>query len=230
MSSSEAQTGHLDYDLAYRGESELGEQMPWDIRWPQPAYVELAKAGRITGTVLDCGCGTGEIALYLAGIGYDVIGLDLAPTAISRAQAKAKERGLDVTFAVADALDLSGYEGRFDTVVDSGMAHVFGAEELPLYAAALHRVCRPQGLVHVLGIDERRAFESQLTETVSQLDTEEPEPGERPLPMISAEALRGAFANGWAVESIDETIMQAQLPFSGDPVDVPALLARIRRR
>src|SRR5207302_2546084 len=33
---------------------------PWDISQPQPAFVALAQAGRITGKVLDVGCGTGE--------------------------------------------------------------------------------------------------------------------------------------------------------------------------
>ena len=30
---------------------------PWDIGRPQPAFVGLAEAGRLTGRVLDVGCG-----------------------------------------------------------------------------------------------------------------------------------------------------------------------------
>jgi len=57
--------------------------------------------------VLDIGCGTGEHALYLAERGSAVTGVDGAPTAIKKAQGKAKQRGLEVSFEVADALKLS---------------------------------------------------------------------------------------------------------------------------
>ena len=47
---------------------------PWDISQPQPAFVALAQAGRITGKVLDVGCGTGENALFLGQRGLVVEG------------------------------------------------------------------------------------------------------------------------------------------------------------
>jgi len=61
-------------------ERELFEQMyagqaPWDIGHPQPSIVELAEAGQIRGSVLDCGCGTGENVLYLASKGHEAWGL-----------------------------------------------------------------------------------------------------------------------------------------------------------
>jgi len=230
MTESRTDSERLDYDLAYRGESELGERVPWDIPGPQPAYVELERTGLIRGTVLDCGCGTGENALFLADKGYTVTGFDLAPTAISRALQKAEQRGLDVPFKVADALDMSGYEDSFDTVIDSGVAHVFTHEELSRYAAALHRVCRTGATVHVLGINEHRAFQSQLAGAVAELGGDAPEPGDRPLPMITAEALHDAFTEGWTVESIVETPMHALLPFTGTPIEVPGLLARFSRQ
>jgi len=38
---------------------------------------------------------------------------------------KARSRGLHATFLVWDALDLGSPEARFDTVLDSGLFHVF---------------------------------------------------------------------------------------------------------
>src|SRR5262249_2142601 len=67
---------------------------PWDIEGPQPEIVRLAEAGAIDGTVLDVGCGTGENALYLAGRGLDVWGIDFIPKAIEQARDKALKRGL----------------------------------------------------------------------------------------------------------------------------------------
>src|SRR5438270_14055492 len=98
---------------------------PWDIGRSQPAIMRLAETGQITGLVLDVGCGTGENVLYLAERGFVVAGIDGAPSAIKKARAKAKRRGLKARFEVADAPDLAVAEQPFDTVIESGLVHVF---------------------------------------------------------------------------------------------------------
>src|SRR6266566_3792935 len=84
--------GGRGFDAAYTG------LPPWDIGRPQQAYVELVQTGKIHGSVLDVGCGTGEHALYLAQHGHEVWGIDSSPTAIQKAQQKAAARGIAVTF------------------------------------------------------------------------------------------------------------------------------------
>lgn len=95
----------------------------WDTGRPQREFVALEEAGAIAGDVLDVGCGTGENALFLAGRGHDVWGVDSAPRAIGIARGKAEERGRAVTFLVLDALDLHGLGRTFDTVINSGLFH-----------------------------------------------------------------------------------------------------------
>ncbi|MGA2479923.1 MAG: class I SAM-dependent methyltransferase, partial [Spirochaetia bacterium] len=56
---------------------------------------------------MDCGCGTGENALYLASRGHEVWGIDASPNAIRKAESKAKDRGIAVKFLTTDALDLT---------------------------------------------------------------------------------------------------------------------------
>ena len=51
-------------------------------------------ADRITGSVLDAGCGTGENALFFAGRGHTVTGIDFLDEPIPGARRKATERGL----------------------------------------------------------------------------------------------------------------------------------------
>jgi 2-polyprenyl-3-methyl-5-hydroxy-6-metoxy-1,4-benzoquinol methylase len=93
---------------------------PWDVGHPQPAIVRLASEGGFAGAVLDAGCGTGENALHLASLGFSVVGVDVADTALAIARAKADDRGVEVEFAAADALQLAHLGRRFEAVLDCG--------------------------------------------------------------------------------------------------------------
>src|SRR3954469_20112976 len=92
---------------------------PWDIGRPQHAFIEIAD--RIRNSVLDCGCGTGDIALLLASRGNTVTGIDYLHEPIRRAKLKAAERGQPVTFLVKDATRLGNWDERFENIVDSGL-------------------------------------------------------------------------------------------------------------
>jgi 2-polyprenyl-3-methyl-5-hydroxy-6-metoxy-1,4-benzoquinol methylase len=105
------------FDNAYEGTP------TWDIGRPQGAVGRLAQAGLIEGSVLDVGCGTGENALFLAGLGHEVVGIDLARAAIEKARAKAVERGVGATFEVRDALDLLGPGLRARAVGNERLRH-----------------------------------------------------------------------------------------------------------
>jgi 2-polyprenyl-3-methyl-5-hydroxy-6-metoxy-1,4-benzoquinol methylase len=86
MSNSDpGQSGEF-FDAAYR------ERLPWDVGEPQPALVVLLDEYPPTGPVLDVGCGTGDLALFLTERGLSVLGVDLAEAAIAQARAKAAER------------------------------------------------------------------------------------------------------------------------------------------
>ncbi|MFH8616439.1 class I SAM-dependent methyltransferase [Streptomyces sp. NPDC017979] len=227
------------FDAVYRGESPFGERPPWDTGGPQPAFVALEEAGLISGAVLDSGCGSGENALHLALKGHSVTGLDLAPTAIAIARDRARERGLEAAFDVADALDLAGYEGRFDTVVDCGLAHTFDPDQLRSYAAELHRSCRPGALVHVLVISDRGStvMQARLAEAIEGMPASTPDAGTDadgaesapPGPQRSIDDLRKGFADGWTVESLTDATMHGLLPSASEPFDIPAWLGRFRR-
>ena len=54
-----------------------------------------------------------------------------------------------MTFAVADATDLTGYDGQFDTVVDSALYHCLDDDGRQAYAASLYRATRPGARWHL---------------------------------------------------------------------------------
>jgi SAM-dependent methyltransferase len=158
---------------------------PWDVGRPQPAVVRLASDGGFAGAVLDAGCGTGENALHLASLGLSVLGVDVAETALAMARAKAADRGVEVEFAVADALELERLGRRFATVLDCGLFHTFDGDERPGYVASVASVTEPAGTLYVLCFSDRG-----------------PDTGPHP---VSEGDLRAAFppGSGWQVLAIE---------------------------
>lgn len=69
--------------------------------------------------VLECGCGTGPGACFLAERGFQVVGIDLIPTAIELAKQFAEERGLDIHYVVQDVCGLPHEGEKYDMIVDS---------------------------------------------------------------------------------------------------------------
>lgn len=200
-------SGTVDqWDAVYRDDG----KPPWEIEAPQPAFVALAESGALRSPVLDVGCGTGENALMLAERGLEVLGVDLAPSAIERARAKAHERGLTAGFEVGDALALDQTVGdrRFATAIDSGCFHVFATDdEVARYVASLHEVLEPGAVLHLMCFSEAQ-------------------PGTCGPRRISQAELRTAFADGWRIESIEPAVFITRGDFGGR---AHAWLARFTR-
>jgi cyclopropane fatty-acyl-phospholipid synthase-like methyltransferase len=157
---------------------------PWDIGKPQGTFADVTD--RVTGPVLDAGCGTGEHALFFAARGHRVTGIDFVEEPIRRARTKAAERGLSVEFLVMDARVLGDRGERFASVIDCGLFHGFSDDDRRRYVGRLARVVEPGGRLFLLCFSD-----------------EEPA-GEGPR-RVSRQELHDAFADGWEVESVQPT-------------------------
>jgi SAM-dependent methyltransferase len=188
-----------DFDESYSGTP------PWDIGRPQPVFAALVEEGAFSGRVLDAGCGTGEHTLMVAGRGLDATGIDASPKAIQIAKRKATDRGVAARFVIWDALALADFNQQFDTVLDSGLFHVFDDERRARYVTSLAAVVRPRGCVLLACFSDRQ-------------------PGEWGPRRVRQNELRDAFADGWVIESIEPVRFHTNL----EPPIAEAWLARIR--
>ncbi|HWA95191.1 MAG TPA: class I SAM-dependent methyltransferase [Terracidiphilus sp.] len=190
------------WDVSYHG-----GRAPWDIGGPQPAIAQLIAEGAFSGAVLDAGCGTGENALAIASLGLSVVGVDVAETAVTMARAKARERGADAEFVVADAFHLERLRRVFDSVLDCGLFHALDESERREYAASLAAVTRAGGSAHLLCF-------SDVGEELG------PHP-------VSERELRAVFEAhaGWRVVSIAAERVHTRFHASG----APAWLAKVER-
>lgn len=176
-------------------ESIYAGQPRWEIGRPQNAFIDVAD--QISGSILDSGCGTGENALYFASRGHKVTGIDFLSEPIAIAQQKAKDRSLAATFLVMDALALKDLPEVFDSVIDSGLFHVFGDEDRRRYVEGLATVLKPGGRLFFLCFSDK-------------------EPGDQGPRRVSRKEIDETFAQGWVVGSVEDSRYEVR----PDPNDV----------
>jgi ubiquinone/menaquinone biosynthesis C-methylase UbiE len=137
-----------------------------------------------------------------------VLGVDVAETALAIAREKADTRGIDAEFVVADAFQLGGLDRVFETVLDCGLFHTFDGDERRRYVASVASVTERGATLHVLCFSDVGP------------DTGGPH-------RISQEELRAAFSrgNGWNVTAIEPDRCKTRFDADG----APAWLATVKR-
>lgn len=122
-------------------------EIPWNSEQPPELLVELVESGGIKpGRALDLGCGPGNYAIYLAGKGFEVTGIDFSPTAIKIAKENAKKKGVKCNFLVGDVTSKWPDLGKpFDFVYDWGLLHHIFPEKRGKYIENVHSVLKPGG-------------------------------------------------------------------------------------
>lgn len=126
-------------------------RIPWADQSPNPSLQswlnsEAPSLVRPGATVCVVGCGLGDDAKDLADRGYDVIGFDVAPTAVQ--WARTRHPDIAERFVVADLFNLpSSLPRRWDLVVEISTIQAVHPDLRPAAAAAIASLARLRGVV-----------------------------------------------------------------------------------
>lgn len=197
-------TEMLDWDEAYREEGEFNGPPPWNIGEPQPELAALIRDGKVRGEVLDAGCGHAELSLALAADGYTVVGIELTPTAVAAATKAAKERNLsNATFVQDDITTFTGFDGRFNTIIDSTLFHSLPVEGRDGYQQSVFRAAAPGATYYIL-VFAKGAFPAEIDTKPNEVDEAE---------------LRAAVGKYWEIDEVRPAFIHANaIAFADGPI------------
>ncbi len=198
----------MNWDAAYDGSSEFDGEPPWNIGEPQPELAALINAGKVHSDVLDAGCGHAELSLALAADGYTVVGIELVQSAVAAATKAARDRGLSrATFVQDDITTFTGFDGRFNTIIDSTLFHSLPVEGRDGYQRSVFRAAAP-GASYFILVFARGAFPAEL----------EVKPNE-----VTEDELRAAVGKYWHIDEIRPAFIHANaIPMRNATVQMPA--------
>jgi len=137
------------WDRAYRG----GRKPGWDSGIVAPDLKRAVEEGAVRPcrTVV-LGCGSGTNAVYLAQKGFDVTAIDVAPTALGIAEAKAEKAGVKVRWLLADVLAPPELE-PFDFIFDRGCYHNVRYVDAAGFVESMRRLSRPGTRALILSLN-----------------------------------------------------------------------------
>jgi cyclopropane fatty-acyl-phospholipid synthase-like methyltransferase len=173
-------------------ESKYQKKAPWDIGRPQKVFADRFAEVLPQSPVLEIGCGNGDLALFLASKGCNVLGIDFSREAINKAKAKAKDAGSNVSFEVLDAFSLPKLGKRFKTIVDCCFFHVLDDNSRKEYEQVLQEIIEPTGMIYMLCFAVRLAH-PEAPRAISKQDIEQ------------------TFGDGWTIVSIEPGIVEITL-------------------
>jgi SAM-dependent methyltransferase len=128
-----------DWNAAYEG-----GDTPWDKGYASPPLIEFLKLQPISGRVLVPGCGAGHDVRALSAEGAEVVGLDIAPRGINKAENFPVSCG--ERYELGDFLNLGKqYHQAFDWIVEHTCLCAIDPSEREAYARSVAQALKPDG-------------------------------------------------------------------------------------
>lgn len=104
--------------------------------------------GKDAKSIVDVSCGIGTQAIGLADRGYRVTASDLSAKAVERAREETRKRGLEISYSVANMLEVSShYSTTFDVLIscDNSVPHLLTDREIEEAFVEFYRCLNPGG-------------------------------------------------------------------------------------
>jgi SAM-dependent methyltransferase len=128
-----------DWNAAYEG-----GDTPWDKGYASPPLIEFLKLQSISGRVLVPGCGAGHDVRALSAEGAEVVGLDIAPRGINKAETFPVSCG--ERYELGDFLNLGKqHHHAFDWIVEHTCLCAIDPSEREAYARSVAQALKPEG-------------------------------------------------------------------------------------
>ncbi|MCS6786706.1 MAG: TPMT family class I SAM-dependent methyltransferase [Thiobacillaceae bacterium] len=125
-------------------------QTGWDRGGVSPALLHWLDSGRLTPCrILVPGCGYGHEVVELARRGFEVWGLDIAPSPLARLRVQLDAEDLDARLVQADVLTWQAVQ-PFDAIYEQTCLCALAPAEWADYARQLHGWLRPGGELYAL--------------------------------------------------------------------------------
>lgn len=103
-------------------------------------------------TILEVGCGMGNLTIPLGGAGFDVMGIDISTTAVERATQRALLAGLHASFRVGNVILWETYRElpALDCVLDGLCWHCLIGQDRQAFLSCVRNVLKPRGCFLVI--------------------------------------------------------------------------------
>jgi 2-polyprenyl-3-methyl-5-hydroxy-6-metoxy-1,4-benzoquinol methylase len=133
-----------DWDARYAAVENLWASKP-------NRFLVAEAAGLAPGRALDLACGEGQNAIWLASLGWDVLGIDYSQVAVAKAQRRAEREGVAARFVSADLVEYEPEREAFDLVLVLYL-HIPSTQRASVHAKA-GAALAPHGTFLLLGHD-----------------------------------------------------------------------------
>lgn len=124
----------------------LNNRDVWSKKYAPKELIDLVARLKISpGRALDIGCGDGSLSIYLAGIGFNVTGVDFSGIALERARENARRAGVKCNFIHMNALRIGEIENKFDFILEWGLLHSVMPFQREQYLEGISRILSNRG-------------------------------------------------------------------------------------
>ena len=191
------------YDLIYKTGA------PWETGLVQPEVAKICEREKITGRVLDVGCGLGSNTRHIAQFATQILGVDFVNAVIEQAKSISSNDNNNVSYSCLNIFDITsqGY-GIFDVIFDSATLHGFSNHERLNYSECLKHVTKIGSTIYILGIGDKETREG----------------GPR---RLSDQVIRRVFGGAdWHIDYVRDTLYDASI-FPGGAKAVVAKILRV---